>query len=301
MKSPLRSLGFLGSVKSLGFLRLQWVLGIGLLFALSTNALANSLIEEQSLAYQAYQQKDYEQALSAYQQVESVEGLMGLGAAAYRLAELELAIDSFRQAAWLAPSDDQRAEALFNLGNSYFQGDLAPFAVEAYQQALRYRSDFPQAEHNLKLALQKLQQKQNQQRRNGEAEQGEEGEQGVGQGAGEREGKLNMNQQFIGGAGEENDQESDKKDAEKFVLPQQQDRAEWQLADHESFESRRAKEKKASIAQANIDRLRAEKFALQLQDLDLQQQELLQRLLEREEGFHARQAEPHNIPGVEPW
>lgn len=262
-------------------------------------------------AFSAYQTQNFEGALSGYAQLfdalpeRALRGLMGEGAAAYRLQDYALAQETFRQAAVIASTDAERAVALFNLGNSYYQTESADFAVEAYQQALLYQPEFAQAEHNLRLAKQlQQQQRQQQAQRQGQNGEGEQGESGQGQGAGERAGKLDVNQSYIGGAGEQNDQGDS---TDRVLLPQKQDRTEFAVSadnSHQQPEVTSLAQKIAASQQPQqqiINRQQAERFALKLEAVDLQQQTLLQRMLEREEGFEARQTKPHEIPGVEPW
>ena len=274
--------------------------------AQTPEALDRSEIE--ATAFSAYQAKNFEGALSGYAQLfdalpeRALRGLMGEGAAAYRLQDYALAQEAFRQAAVVGRTDAERAVALFNLGNSYYQLESAEFAVEAYQQALLYQPEFAQAEHNLRLAKQlQQQQRQQQVQRQGQNGEGEQGESGQGQGAGERAGKLDVNQSYIGGAGEQNDQGDS---TDRVILPQKQDRTQFAVSandSHQQLEVTSLEKKIAASQQQIINRQQAERFALQLEGVDLQQQTLLQRMLEREEGFEARQTKPHEIPGVEPW
>lgn len=283
---------------------IKWLGGLGLSLLLTLPVFATASENTQDMAesaFRAYQQKQYDEALSFYQQAQGFDASMGVGSAAYRLQDLQTSIISYRKAVWLAQNDHERAQALFNLGNSYFRMEMFALAVEAYQQALVYKSAYSDAQHNLKLAETELAQQIQKAQKEAEARQGEEGDQGQGQGAGEREGKLSMDQNYIGGAGEEND-EDEKKEGEKMVLPQDQQRTEFVLKSQQSLPELNSQASgRDKIRQQTINRQRAQKFALQLQELDLQQQALLQRMLEREEGFHARQEKSHPIPGVEPW
>lgn len=250
-------------------------------------------------AYKAYQANDFENALQAYQSDDSFAAKMGAGAASYRLKAFELAVGAFQQAAVIAVKNQARSEALFNLGNSYFQLQAMPFAIEAYEQALLYQPEFEAAKQNLELAKQQLQQQIAQQQRQGQNGEGEQGENGQGQGAGERAGKLDMNQAMIGGAGQSNDSGSSPED--KTPLPEFENRVTFDLSNPDTSLQLQDKGTTLSAQKIIINRQLAEQFERQLHSVDMNQKQLLKRLLEREEGFLADQAHPHNIPGIEPW
>ncbi|WP_321277322.1 tetratricopeptide repeat protein [Thiomicrorhabdus indica] len=256
--------------------------------------------------FQFYENKQYENALEAYQTVtestpeaEQYEmALMGAGSSAYRLKESGLAIESFKQVAKVAATDQIRAQALFNLGNAYMQAQIANYAVEAYQQALIYQPEFPDAKYNLAIAMQQKLAQQPQQR--GQSGRGEKGQTGQGQGAGEREGKLDLGQNFIGGAGQKQD-EGGSPD-EQVQLPESQNRTQFDLHSKTSeLQVNSAGQATEGVHQQTVNKLKAEKFLMELETKDFNQQLLLKRLMEREEGFFADQKTAHEIPGVDPW
>lgn len=279
---------------------------LSLLMGWSSNLLAQTTSEQ--MAYQAYKAKQFEQAQSAYEDVSGFDGMLGFGASAYRLQDYAQSAEAFRQAANYAKTDAQRAAALFNLGNSYLhlQGlaQAVDYAIESYQQALLYQPDLQAAQHNLRIA-QQLQQQKNQQAlsqqgQSGEDQEGEgENGKGQGQGAGERAGKLDLDGNYVGGAGEKFDAGDS---TDRVFLPIEQAKTEFDLGRTDHLPSAESSlDSLAGLQQQVIDRQRAEKFTLELQTMDLQQQTLLHRMLEREEGFQAKQATSQPIPGVEPW
>ncbi|WP_126454186.1 VWA domain-containing protein [Sulfuriflexus mobilis] len=135
-----------------GKLAIIFLLGNLLPVALQTpSAQANDTTRS---AYQAFQDADYDKAQSAYQAVEGFHGRFGEGASAYRLQDSLRAIQSFKQAFLAAKNDAQRAQALYNLGNSYFQqGDYAT-AIDSYRDALLYKPDSPATQTNLQFSTQ---------------------------------------------------------------------------------------------------------------------------------------------------
>lgn len=128
-------------------------------FAIGTSdtALANPLSETQ--AWHAFQRGDFEQAAIHYRLVDSFNGRLGLGAAAYRLGQWEQALDAFKQAQSTAQTDEQRATAAFNEGNTLVQLGRVAEATVAFQQALELAPGHTRAGINLSQ-LQKLNKEQ---------------------------------------------------------------------------------------------------------------------------------------------
>lgn len=106
-------------------------------------------------AYAAYRKGDYGAAQMLYGQLQGYPALMGEGAAAYRRRQYAIAVNRFT-AALLAANPAQRADALFNLGNSHFLVGNVKAAADAYADVLRYRPHDAGAQTNLVLAQQKL-------------------------------------------------------------------------------------------------------------------------------------------------
>lgn len=264
-----------------------------------------SVAETKQEAYEAYQQGAFDLSAALYDRARDFEGYFGAGASAYRAGDLESAVFYFRQSAWMAESDSLRAQALFNLGNSYLLANLLPLAIESYRQALVYRSPYPKAAHNLELALLRQQQEEaGKQDKRGEEE--EEGEKGEGRGD---------NGAFYGGqkpAGSDEpkgfgaDVEApDGKGEKKLILPQEGELTDYQLNAQDGrvkrLEQRGREATAAAILVQQRQRQQAEAFEHTLKQLKDEQKVLLKRLFEREAGFQAPQEKPHPIPGVQPW
>ena len=284
------------------------VLGALLISSLfSQSAFANdSNVGLEQRAFNAFQQQNYEQATELYDQLNTHSGWMGAGSSAYKAGDLETAVLYFRQAALSAPQDPARAQALFNLGNSYYFANLLPQAMESYQQALLYRADYPQAEHNLALAERRFKFEQaNKKLQSNE----EEGEGAKGRGRGEDEAFYGGQKPIAGttelGFGTDDLEERERTDSQ-VILPLEGDSTDYQLqgsADTGMLEL--TTQASDNTANAIINRAqqqrRAERFQQQLRQIDDKQKELLKRMFEREEGFQAAQEKPHEIPGVQPW
>jgi len=269
----------------------------------------NVALEQQ--AFQAYQNKEYEQATLLYDQLNSYSGWMGAGSSAYKLQALESAVLYFRQAALSAPDDLARSRALFNLGNSFYLANLLPQAIESYQQAVLYQADYPQAKHNLALASARLKIEQASQKQ-ANANRGDEDDEGEGgQGKGRGDGGA-----FYGGQkpsadakepgfGADGDIMGGGRSGEGVILPLEGDATDYQLQNAgQAFLSNQARAQQANtnaIVERAKQRQRAEVFQQQLQKIEDNQATLLKRLFEREEGFQAPQEQPHPIPGVQPW
>ncbi len=289
------------------------LIGVALLLlwiSLPSPALAAaSTIAKQQQAYQAYLNGDYAAATALYDQIDNYQGWMGAGSSAYRAEDIESAVLYFRQAAQMAHSDAQRSQALFNLGNSYYVTNLLPQAIESYQQALLYQSDYPEAEHNLALAQQRQQLEQaNKKQKQGEEQAGDEGEEGSkGRGddgafyGGQKPNASDENPGF----GADGDAIGGDRSGEAAILPMQEALTDYQLQSAQptqlSAEQRAAQANANAIMQRQQRLQRAQAFQQQLLQIEDQQRVLLQRLFEREEGFQAPQSQPHPIPGVQPW
>lgn len=107
-------------------------------------------------AHQAYTQKQYLVAQQLYRKLNGFDARMGEGAAAYRRKDFAHANRQFTQALMQASQTKQRADALFNLGNSYYYAGNPVAAADAFQGVLNYRPDDRSAQENLGRARGKL-------------------------------------------------------------------------------------------------------------------------------------------------
>ncbi len=262
-------------------------------------------------AYKAFNAQQFEEAETLYDGLHSYDGFFGAGSAAYRLGDLEGAVLYFRQAAWQATSESERAQALYNLGNSYYQANLLELAIESYEQALIYQSPYANAEHNLALAKQRKKlEEQGQQALQGEGSGDGEGE-GDGQGKGDNEGAFYGGQKPSGepeeGFGGDGDSDQGSRHGEQINLPQTEQLTNYRL--NPSIAKLRLQTQNnqdstnaiSPVLQKQRQQQRAEKFAHELLKIEDDQALLLKRLFEREAGFEAQQEKAHAIPGVQPW
>ncbi len=103
-------------------------------------------------AYTAYTQGAYLNAQQAYASLPGFDARMGEGAAAYKRRDYSYAREQF-SAAWLAAkTPSQSADALFNLGNSFYFSGAYVAAVDAYGAVLNLRPQDQRARQNLRAA-----------------------------------------------------------------------------------------------------------------------------------------------------
>ena len=107
-------------------------------------------------AYATYTQKQYLLAQQHYRGLSGYEARMGEGAAAYRRKDFLYANRQFTQALLQAQNLTERADALFNLGNSFFYVGNLRAAADAFVGVLRYRADDTRAAENLARVRNKL-------------------------------------------------------------------------------------------------------------------------------------------------
>ena len=100
-------------------------------------------------AHQSYRQGQYLVAQHIYHKLGGFHARMGEGASAYRRKDFFFAASQFTQALLLASSAQQRADALFNLGDSYFYAGNRIAAADAFDGVLKLRPHDPRAKENL--------------------------------------------------------------------------------------------------------------------------------------------------------
>jgi Ca-activated chloride channel family protein len=252
------------------------------------NAKANDLQQ----AYEHYRQQDYDGALPLYRQLGGFQGRLGQGVAYYRLAAYHKAVGRFIDAVLLAERDTDRATALFNLGNSYFQlGDYAN-AATSFGDALLYRPDHEASRFNraLSRSLQAAVDEATASARAGRS------------GSGPAEARVSDGTVVSPDTSASLDDNSPNAKPSpplsrltngQFRLLLKRGLAQARLADER--DARLPKEIQQARASALADaRLRME----MLQDNEAQ---LWIRLFEREEGIPAPLQEPITVPGLLPW
>ena len=87
------------------------------------------------LANNALQAENYAQARIYFSELNGPRARFGEGVACYRLREFSCAKAAFTEAAWQSNSVDERARAIFNLGNSVFFLGKFQQAIVLFQEA----------------------------------------------------------------------------------------------------------------------------------------------------------------------
>lgn len=132
------------------------VLGLGIAVLLAGGYVNTAHADGLADAYAAYRAKNFSLAQILYHEQRGYDARLGEGAAAYRRQRYAEAVEQFTAALLNAHDDTQRADALFNLGNSYFQTKNYPAAVAAYLGTLELRADDANASGNLARASARL-------------------------------------------------------------------------------------------------------------------------------------------------
>ena len=140
---------------SLVFIRRAPALGAALLLSFSLPN-PEALADTNSDALNALKHGHYQQAQQLFQQLDRYRSELGLGAVAYRQQQWQRASTHYENALNSAADDEQRAQAAYNLGNSYAQQNRLEAAFKAYSSALNWQTNYSRARHNLNLVNQAL-------------------------------------------------------------------------------------------------------------------------------------------------
>lgn len=236
-------------------------------------------------AYKTYQQGDYQQAREQFARLPGYAARLGEANALYQLHDYIAARDLYIQAVLNADSDQQRATALFNLGNSFYQLKEYILAGQMYRDVLRYQATHPAAQTNLLHA--------------------------------EREQRLKAEKEALTyrpGSGPRTAQAAKDLDLSntQVSLGESTSTPELALPDVASQTTTAATIfAETELANQNIETDRQDNWTYKIHDvteLYTAQQNLntdntyvWQRLFEQEEGFPAPLARPYPITGVAPW
>ncbi len=102
-------------------------------------------------AFAAYSEKNYQAAMEIYSIHTGYLARMGEGSSAYQLKDYARSITQFTQAFLIANDDNERANALYNLANSFFQVEKYDSALTSFEDVLRYNSQHQAAQANLEF------------------------------------------------------------------------------------------------------------------------------------------------------
>ncbi|MCG6976842.1 MAG: VWA domain-containing protein [Acidiferrobacterales bacterium] len=244
----------------------------------------------QQRAYQAYEREAYQDARQWYARVSGYDGRMGEGSSSYRLGKFDQAIRQFVRATLDANSDPQRADALFNLANSYFKLSRYQEAVEIYRDALRYRPEDENITRNLTYAVAMI--------KNEEERAAMFGRPGTGPRS-----LTPLEGSDISEAGVMLDTDGE---AERTPVPSFSETPPAPDSDLVRDGIRRAELAATNIEQSEdptwtYDISSTEGVALKAAGIQVDESILWQRMLEYEEEFPVLVETPYELPGVQPW
>lgn len=244
-------------------------------------------------AYQAFIKKDYLSSLEHYQSIEGYVGRFGEGVNAYRLKDSAHAIAAFNQAFLNARDDQQRAAALYNLGNSHFQNGNYQAAINSYRDALIYQPDNYSAQRNIAFSqdlhatvqkrlarLQKL----------------------LSPGRGPKQAKTDANTDVGDDASISVDESNDALEQDDNEIDYVSTLPEELIL--KGIEHAKLASEELSATQSAVEHNEIDSPTISILQLDIikdDQERFWNRVMEVEEGFPAPLDKPRRIKGVEPW
>jgi len=249
-------------------------------------------VKNQLEAYRLYDGKDYQGAIEIYSRSSDFSSRMGEGASAYQLKDYASAINQFTQAFLVATVDHERADALYNLANSFFQVARYKDALSTYEDVLRYRESHINAVANrdfVKSVLKSL-----------VDDPFYDPGKGRRAGRGPRSARVDQN---AGGSGDFSLGEEEKKEQTLYTKTEPEGDAlttlsrgdkQARVADDSNAQQAKIKQKTVTA----VDLLEARRIVLQAEQ---DQSSLWKSLFEDEEGFPAPLEQPVVLPGVLPW
>ncbi|MEJ2361394.1 MAG: VWA domain-containing protein [Gammaproteobacteria bacterium] len=128
------------------------VCGMLLLVSLSYAPQGQAAEDNTATAWRLYRQGHYSQAAQAFARRAGFQARMAEAASWYQAKNYPRAATVYIQAVLDADSDQQRADALFNLANCYYRQARYARAARTYRDVLRYRPNFSPARINLSYA-----------------------------------------------------------------------------------------------------------------------------------------------------
>jgi tetratricopeptide (TPR) repeat protein len=215
--------------------KLRLLVPVLLLLAVVLSACGQSPEVLNNTGNEAFEAQDYAGALTAYNQAvedspELAEPHYNAANTHYRLEDYGSAQQEIEQALVNGEGQaltDLDQHSLYNLGNTFFQGEQYEGAIEAYKEALRLNPGDLEAKQNLELALRQLQQQEQQQQeqQNEEQQEQEEQQQDQQQQDGEQDEQQEEQQPQDGQQDEQqqDEQEQDGQQDEEQQEDQQQD------------------------------------------------------------------------------
>lgn len=265
------------------------VLSVAMVIGLLQAPPAQAADDTYATAFTLYQAGKYQEAAREFAQLPGFAARMAEGASEYHLRHYAQAATVYIQAVLDADSDTQRAAALFNLGNSYFQQQAYAQAAAAYRDVLRYQTDFAAAKTNLTFAV-SLQEKA--------IAEGTALVQRAGTGANSATAAPNT----VVGKGRVGIDESESKTPEQHT--QELNTASQPGVSNKLLQQARPATEKIELnkdVQWTYDIVRAQNIAQPDVQFSVDESTIWQRLYESEEDYPAPRERPEVVPGETPW
>lgn len=190
---------------------------------------------------------------------ESFKANFNLGDALYKQDKLDEAGSIFQSLTESKTTDINRANAFYNLGNTYFKNQQLEESIQAYKEALRLNPNDYEAKYNLAQALRLMEQLQNQDNQNqqnnedgeGDENQKEQQQQNQDQDKDkDKEDKENKQDNHKDDQQEQQQQE----EREQQISPEDAQRMLDAIQDKEKEIQERAKEEKARQAKIKVEK-----------------------------------------------
>ncbi|KPK55341.1 MAG: hypothetical protein AMS22_04755 [Thiotrichales bacterium SG8_50] len=242
-------------------------------------------------AYAAYQAKHFAEAERLYSNIPGHTARMGQGASAYLGGNFDDALRQFTRAVLAGDNNDQRADAIFNLANAYYQiGDYENAAV-LFADVLHYRPDDQYAAMNYEFVVALYREVRRAVRENR-----------LGQGRGPRAEIAREDTQV--GSSRLSLADDEPTPVESPLPPAGIDADRWQALIERGLEHARmatARVERQDDAHWTYEVTDARDIALDTMFTADQESGLWRRVFEMEEGFPAPLETPRDVPGTVPW
>lgn len=262
-----------------------------MLYPFDNMARASELHEQREAAL-LFQNEQYKQARDLYKTFNGYEARFGEGASRYRLGDYAGAIQQFSQAVLETSDPRQRATALYNLANSYYQSGNYQTAVEVYNDVLRYQPGNQASIKNRDVSLILLQQIEERIQLEKAARAGS----GAASGAA-AEG-INLSESSRVSIGDE-----ESKQGGPMVLPgiPNMSNKVFEELVQKGVRYARLADSASPTENQSVWQQQQYEARFQMQALEDNKAKHIQRLFEMEEGFAAPVEKPVDVPGEKPW
>ncbi|MGV6858983.1 MAG: VWA domain-containing protein [bacterium] len=251
-------------------------------------------------AYAAYEQQDFSHAQTLYAQLPGYAARLGEGAAWYRMEQWPQAIRAWNKALLQAYTPRQRAEALYNLGNAWFQQGNFRAAATAFRDVQRYQPGHAASLHNRRLSLAWLNAVQQKVASEAAAQRKASPSKREGLWRGSQLAKEGTKIRDTGILPTNEGTESRSPSGPLPALPALSEEAVSAFLEKAQPAAARQQESQ-KIQGDNTDQIALTRARLKMENLEDQQPRLWKRLFEMEEGFAAPLQQSKPVAGVLPW